>query len=90
MANNPSTIKRIRQNEVRQSRNRSRRSTLRGAIKQVRAAVEESNQELAVTTLARAISLLDRAAQAGVIHRNAAARSKSRLTRLVSGGSAAA
>lgn len=90
MANNPSTIKRIRQNVHRRDRNRVRRSTLRNAIKQLRVAVAEGNRELATTKLGQATSLLDRAAQAGVIHHNAADRSKSRLARLVRGMETAA
>jgi len=84
MANNASTIKRIRQGIVRHDRNKSRLSTLRTAVKQVRLASAEGNLEVAQESLVNAVTLLDRAAQSGVIHRNAAARSKSRLVRLVS------
>ena len=83
MANNPSTIKRIRQTTKRRLRNRNRLTSLRTSVKQVRAAVAEGDAEQAKTLLPAAIRKLDRAAQRGTIHANAAARKKSRLTRLV-------
>lgn len=83
MANNPSTIKRIRQTTKRRLRNRNHVTSLRSSVKLVRAAVEEGNAEQARELLPAALRNLDRAAQKGTIHANAAARSKSRLTRLV-------
>ncbi len=90
MANNASTIKRIRQDVKRRDRNRGSMSALRTAVKRVRTAAAEGDTEAATAGLSDAISKLDRAAQAGSIHANAAARSKSRLTRLVRGTEAAA
>lgn len=83
MANNASTIKRIRQTTKRRLRNRNRLTSLRTSVKRVRTAVAEGNVEQARELLPAAIRKLDRAAQKGSIHANAAARKKSRLTRLV-------
>lgn len=78
MANIKSQIKRNRQNERRRLRNRAVRSELRTRIKNAEAAASDGadNQE----ELARlAVSHIDRATTKGVIHKNAAARKKSRL-----------
>jgi len=83
MANNPSAIKRIRQDEKRRNRNRTKLSSLRRAVKSVRAAVADGDFDAAAERLPQALTLIDRSAQAGVIHHNAANRKKSRLTRLV-------
>ncbi len=83
MANNASAIKRIRQTERRNARNRAARSALRTQIRKLRTAASEGNQEEAAKLLPGALALLDRSAGRGVIHANAAARSKSRLVKLV-------
>jgi small subunit ribosomal protein S20 len=77
MANIKSAAKRMRQAAKRQSRNRSVRSRVRGAIKSYRAA--EASQKSAA--LPATMSEIDRAKKKGVIHRNAAARYKSRLAK---------
>ena len=87
MANTPSARKRARQNPIRRDRNRSRMSALRGAIKSVRTAVENGDQEAAQALLPDTLALIDRTSSRGVIHRNSAARRKSRLVRLVQGSS---
>ena len=63
------------------ARNMAVRSRLRTAVKRVRAA---DSKDAAQKTLATAIATIDKTARKGVIHRNRAARHKSRLTRLVS------
>ena len=83
MANTKSAEKRIRQTLVARARNRSDRSTLRTAIKGVRSAVEDGNAETAQGLLASTLKTLDTSAQKGIIHKNAAARKKSRLVRAV-------
>jgi small subunit ribosomal protein S20 len=75
LANTASALKRIRSNNRKRLRNRIVRTRTRTAI---RAAREATPEEARAATLA-AISALDRAAQKGVIHRNNAARRKSRL-----------
>jgi len=83
MANNPSAIKRIRQNEKRRARNRSHKGHLRTAVKDVREAIDAGNLESAEKSLAATLPLVDSSVGKGIIHRNTAARTKSRLTRAV-------
>ncbi|MBN1440097.1 MAG: 30S ribosomal protein S20 [Anaerolineales bacterium] len=77
MANLHSAIKRIRSNERKRVRNRIIRSRTRSAVGTAKSAGKES-KEAAIRT---AIRELDRAASKGVIHKNNAARRKSRLLR---------
>jgi len=81
VANIKSAIKRIRQQEKRRVRNAAVRSTVRTAVKSTRGAIEAKQLDEARQALARTIQLLDKAVTKGVLHRNAAARRKSRLTR---------
>jgi small subunit ribosomal protein S20 len=83
MANTPSAHKRNRQNARRRERNRAARSRLRTAVRKLRGAVAGGNKEAAAELLAPTVSLLDSTAGKGIIHPNAAARTKSRLTRSV-------
>ncbi len=85
MANSPSAEKRSRQNIVRRDRNRAARSRLRTAVKRLRAEVDAGNKSGAEELLGSTLSLVDSTARKGVIHANAAARTKSRLTRAVAG-----
>ena len=80
MANTKSAIKRMRQNERRRARNRAVRSRMRTFVKRANTAIVAGEEDAAEAVRA-AISELDRAAQKGVIHRNNAARRKSRLMR---------
>jgi small subunit ribosomal protein S20 len=84
MANHKSAIKRARQTERRNEVNRKNRSRLRTEIKQLRAAVDSGDREQAQTLLPKTISVIDKSIQKGVIHKNAAARYKARLTGSVS------
>jgi small subunit ribosomal protein S20 len=79
MANNPSAIKRNRQAVERRLRNRSQRSRMRTAVKSLRQAIESGDAAAARELLPEALRLVDLTAQKGAIHRNAAARTKSRL-----------
>ena len=81
MANIKSQIKRNRQNEVRRRRNKSTRSGLRTRIKKVLTAVESGDDAAAQEAYRSAAKALDQAAAKGVIHPNAAANKKSRLSR---------
>lgn len=80
MANIKSQIKRNRQNEKRRLRNRGVRSELQTRTKAAAAAIEEGADD-AAEKLAFAFKRIDKAAANGVIHKNAAARRKSRLQR---------
>lgn len=75
-----SSKKRLKQSLVRRDRNRGVMSKMRTALKAVRTAADK---DTAATALASAIGTIDHTAQKGVIHRNKAARYKSRLTRQV-------
>ncbi len=83
MANHKSALKRIRQNEKRNEINRSNRSKLRTAIKKVRVAVTASDKAAGSEQLLSTVSLIDKAVNKGLIHKNTAARHKSRLTKHV-------
>ena len=76
-------LKRIRKQEERRLRNRSNRSRARTFVKRAVTAMESPDVDLeaARSELQLAISVLDRTARKGAIHRNAAARRKSRLMR---------
>ena len=80
MPNHKSAEKRMRQNERRKSINRSNRTRLRTEIKKLRAALSGGDQNALQTVLSQTISSIDKSVQKGVLHRNAAARYKSRLT----------
>lgn len=79
MANIKSQIKRNRQNENRRVRNRIVRGRARTFVAKARVAIQSENPETAKAAVIEAISALDRAAGKGVIHKNNAARRKSRL-----------
>lgn len=78
MANIQSQIKRNRQNEKRRVRNRNFRGAARTAVSVARTAFAEGNPETKEAVL-KAISMLDKAAGQGVIHKNNASRRKGRL-----------
>ncbi len=80
MPNHKSAEKRARQNEKRRAVNRGNRGRLRTGIKKLRAALESGDAGTVQALLPGTISLIDKAVQKGVLHRNAAARYKSRLT----------
>ncbi|QDV60998.1 MULTISPECIES: 30S ribosomal protein S20 [Crateriforma] len=83
MPNTASAKKRLRQNETRRLRNRAARSTVRTSIRKVREAVKAGNGDDAQTAYRVAQKQLDQAAAKNLIHRNAAARTKARLNKLV-------
>ena len=79
MANIKSQIKRNKQNEKRRVRNRVMRGSARTFVKRARLAIEAGEKESAIEATQVAISALDKAAEQGIIHKNNAARRKSRL-----------
>ncbi|NDI33762.1 30S ribosomal protein S20 [Chengkuizengella sediminis] len=83
MPNIKSAIKRVKTSEKRRLINASRKSALRTAIKTVDTAIDDQNAESAKAALTDAIKKLDKAASKGLIHKNAASRKKSRLTKKV-------
>jgi len=83
LAHHKSALKRIKQNKVRNARNKHVRSTLKTFVKRVREAVENNDAAAAKEALAAAIPVIDKSATKGVIHKSNASRSVSRLTKLV-------
>jgi len=81
LANTKSAIKRLRSAERRRLRNRVYRGRARTAIKKARRLIAEGRLEEAREAVRVAVSALDKAAEKGIIHKNNAARRKSRLMR---------
>ncbi|AOW76403.1 30S ribosomal protein S20 [Colwellia sp. PAMC 20917] len=79
MANSKQAKKRAVQSEKRRQHNASRRSMMRTLFKKVLAAIEAGDKDTASKEFAAAQPILDRFASKGLIHKNKAARSKSRL-----------
>ena len=90
MASHASALKAHRQNVVRRERNRNLRTRLRGALRSIRTAIDAGDPDQVKDALRDTVSLVDKMAAKGVIHRNAAGRYKSRLASRVSRTSAAA
>lgn len=80
MANIKSAIKRARQNIKLKAHNASARSMYRTFVKSVVKAIEEGNKEAATSAFTQAQKVVDKAASKGLIHKNKAARIKSRLS----------
>ena len=79
MANTKSAIKRIKQNRKRRLRNRYFSGRARAYIKDARKAMDSGDLEEARVAAEKAVSALDKAAVKGILHKNNAARRKSRL-----------
>ena len=83
MATHKSAIKRAKQSEDRRLRNRTRKTRVKTAVKQVRTALENKSAEEAQAALQQAIPVIDKAASKGSLHHRAAARKISRLSKQV-------
>ncbi|MDQ4123947.1 MAG: 30S ribosomal protein S20 [Acidobacteriota bacterium] len=83
MPNHKSAEKRVRQTERRNEVNRRNRSRLRTEIKKLRSAITGKDGENSQTLLPTTVSMIDKMVAKGILHRNAAARYKSRLTKHV-------
>lgn len=90
MASHESALKAHRQNVIRRDRNRQMRTRLRGALRTIRTAIDGGNTDQVKDALRETVSLVDKMAAKGVIHKNAAGRYKSRLAARVAKQSAAA
>jgi small subunit ribosomal protein S20 len=88
MPNHKSSEKRVRQSERRRLINRNNRTKLRTSIKKLRSALEGGDTKAAGGLLPNTVSEIDKAVRKGALHRNAAARHKSRLTVRVTKASA--
>lgn len=85
MAKHASALKAQRQNLKQRARNRKNLSQFKTQVKKLRGVVASGDAAAAQAALSETVSVIDRAAKKGVIHDNAAARFKSRLTRRVNG-----
>jgi len=79
LANSAQARKRARQAEVRRQHNASRRSMFRTYVKKVLKMIAAGDKEAASAAYKEAVPIIDDAAQSGLIHKNKAARHKSRL-----------
>jgi small subunit ribosomal protein S20 len=89
VASHDSALKAHRQNVVRREHNRQMRTRLRRALRDIRAAIDEGDAAQVKDALRSTISLVDKMAGKGLIHRNTAGRYKSRLASRVAKKSAA-
>lgn len=83
MANHKSAKKRIRQTIKKTAVNRRNRSSLRTQIKKLRTALAGGDKQLSTELLTPTVALIDKSVNKGVLHKNTAARHKSRLTKHV-------
>ena len=83
MANSAQAKKRARQAEDNRQRNTSQRSAMRTSVKKLQAAITSGDKETAIAAFKAAVPFLDKMARKGIIHKNAAARSYSRLNNAV-------
>ncbi len=79
MANSPQAKKRARQADKRRMQNASQRSAMRTEIKKVTSAIEAGDKAAADAAYRNAVSAIDSSVGKGLVHKNAAARQKSRI-----------
>jgi small subunit ribosomal protein S20 len=85
LANSAQAAKRARQAEKRRQHNAGRRSMMRTQIKKVLKAIKAGDKEEATAAYQHAVPVIDRTANQGLIHKNKAARHKSRLNASIRG-----
>jgi len=85
MANTTQARKRARQSTARNAHNTAQRSSLRTAIKSVRKAIAAGDKKAASEIFRKATSVIDSVAEKNVVHKNTAARNKSRLAAALKG-----
>tara|TARA_R110001606_G_scaffold395213_2_gene567133 strand:+ start:30033 stop:30293 length:261 start_codon:yes stop_codon:yes gene_type:complete len=83
LANSAQAKKRARQAEDNRQLNTSQRSEMRTSIKKLKAAITSGDKDLATAAYKATVPFLDKMARKGLVHKNAAARSKSRLNNAV-------
>ena len=83
MANTPQARKRARQNETRRQHNASLRSMYRTYIKKVVSSIESDKKDVAEQAYKTAIPVIDKMVSKGIVHKNKAARHKSRLNKRI-------
>ena len=82
MANHKSALKRANQNKIRRLRNKTVKTRVKNAVKEMRLVMAGNADENTGMDLNKAKSIIDKAAKKGVIHRNTAARKISRLSKM--------
>ncbi|MBQ3194940.1 MAG: 30S ribosomal protein S20 [Clostridia bacterium] len=85
MPNIKSAKKRVKVTATKTLRNKMVKSALKTSIKKYEAALADGNKELAAATYKEAVAMIDKSVTKGVMHKNTAARRKSRYTRLLNG-----
>jgi len=90
VASHESALKAHRQNVKRRDHNRQLRTRLRGALRDIRTAIDAGTPDNVKEALRQTVSLVDKMASKGLIHRNTAGRYKSRLSARVARKSASA
>jgi small subunit ribosomal protein S20 len=88
VAHHASAQKQMRQSQKRRARNRQNLSQLKTQVKKLRSAISNGDADAAKKLLPETVGQIDKAAKKGVVHDNAAARYKGRLTRRVNALSA--
>ncbi|MBN4072060.1 30S ribosomal protein S20 [bacterium AH-315-F18] len=83
MPNSNQANKRVRQNEKAREHNRAIKSNMKTHIKRVESAIDDKAADVAQTEFVLAAQKIDKAAQKNIIHRNNAARKKSRLAQKI-------
>jgi small subunit ribosomal protein S20 len=83
LANHKSALKRAKQNEVRRIRNKGYKTRVKKAVRAVRTAIADNAQEQAQERFVEAVSIIQKTASKGIIHRNQASRKISRLAHQV-------
>jgi small subunit ribosomal protein S20 len=83
VAHHASALKQMRQSLKNRARNRQNLAKLKTQVKKFRAVVANGDAEAAKALLSETVSEIDRAAKKGIVHDNAAARYKSRLSRRI-------
>lgn len=83
MANTVQAKKRVRQNKKQRQHNASLRSMYRTYVKKVEAEIESKNKEAADAAYKKAVPVIDSMVNKGIIHKNKAARNKSRLSKRI-------
>ena len=79
MANHKSALKRARQNEVKRIKNKGYKTRVKKAVKEVRTALSDNSADQAKKSFVKTVSIVQKAASKGIIHRNQASRKISRL-----------
>jgi len=85
LPNIKSAKKRVKVIAVKTMRNKIIKSALKTSIRKYEAALADGNKELAAATYKEAVAKIDKAVSKGIMHKNTAARRKSRFTRLLNG-----